>query len=162
MKKIPLTRGKFALVDDEDYEWLNQWKWFYHNQGYAVRNQWNPVTKKSTKISMHREIMKPSKGMIVHHINHNGLDNQRCNLRVCTAAWHNQNSRPSKHNSSKYKGVSWDKRRKKWKAYITHKGKRINLGCYIDEEDAARAYDKKAIELYGKNARTNFPRRKSR
>ena len=161
MKRIPLTQGKFALVDEEDYEWLNQWKWHYNN-GYATRNQWDPITKKQIKILMHRLIMKSSEDMQVDHANHNTLDNRKCNLRICTKFQNMQNSKLQKNRSSKYKGVCWHKDNKKWKAYITYEGKRIHLGYYDIEEEAARVYDKKAIELFGKFAYLNFPQRKSR
>ena len=162
MKKIKLTQGKFAIVDNEDYEWLNQWKWCYNSDGYTARGQWDPVTKKIITILMHRLIMNAKKGEEVDHANHNTLDNRKCNLRICTKFQNMQNSKLQKNRSSKYKGVCWHKDNKKWKAYITYEGKRIHLGYYDIEEEAARVYDKKAIELFGKFAYLNFPQRKSR
>ena len=159
MKKIPLTQGKFALVDDADYEWLSKWKWCYHSRGYAARGQYNPVTKKITQIFMHRLIMNPLKSMIIDHVNHNGLDNRRCNLRICTREQNAYNSRSHKNSASQYKGVHWGKLTQNWRAEITCKGKRIHLGVYTNEKDAARAYDNKAIELFGVFAKPNLPRR---
>ena len=156
MKKIPLTQGKVAFVDDEDYEEQSKYKWYCDNKSYAVRNHTDPVTKKQATILMHREIMKPPKGMIVHHIDHNVWNNQRCNLHIGTYEQNNQNRKPRKNCTSHYKGVCWCKRRKKWKAQICYKGKCINLGYYNIEEEAARTYDKKAIELFGEFAQINF------
>ena len=161
MKEIPLTQGKFALVDDDDYEYLSQWKWCYDN-GYAKRGQWNPVTKKIIQIFMHRVIMNAKKGEAVDHANHNTLNNKKYNLRICTYAQNMYNSKSNKNSSSKYKGVSWNKRCKKWQVYIIYEGKRINLGYYKDEEEAARVYDKAAIELFREFALPNFPRRVAR
>ena len=157
MQKIPLTQGKFALVDDADYEWLSKWKWWARmnrsKRFYAARH------RKHRAIYMHREIMKPPKGMQVDHINHDTLDNRRCNLRICTHTQNMQNKKSYKGSSSKYKGVSWDKEHKNYRADITYKGKRIHLGHYTNEKDAARAYDNKAIELFGAFAKLNLPRR---
>jgi len=155
-KRIPLTQGKFALVDEEDYEWLNQWKWYYNN-GYAARDQWDPITKKQIKIRMHRIIMNAKEGEEVDHINHNGIDNQKYNLRVCTVSQNMQNSKSNKNSSSQYKGVSYNPMTQKCQVQIMYNGKFIYLGYYKDEEEAARAYDKAAIELFGEFACLNFP-----
>ena len=86
MKYIPLTQGKFAIVDDDMYEYLNQWKWCLRKKSersfYAGRNDWE--NKKNHIVTMQQLIMNPPKGMVIDHINGNGLDNRRCNLRICT------------------------------------------------------------------------------
>ena len=102
MKRIPLTQGKFALVDEEDYEWLNQWKWHYNN-GYATRNQWDPITKKQIKILMHRLIMKSSEDMQVDHANHNTLDNRKSNLRIVSYSNNLKNRKGKNKNNHLHK-----------------------------------------------------------
>ena len=161
MKKIPLTQGKFAIVDDWNYEWLNQWKWCankYHNTYYAIRAQHNPETNRPTIIYMHREILGLTKGdgIVTDHGNHNGLDNQETNIRRCSNKQNIQNSLLRKDNTSGYKGVSWNRPVKKWGASIRDNGKKINLGYFTRSIDAAKVYDKKAKELFGKYAYTNF------
>jgi len=105
---------------------------------------------------MHRLIMNAPEGLVVDHIDRNGLNNRKCNLRLCTKAQNVQNSRPRRNRSSKYKGVFWNKLNKKWSASI-HKGdKRIYLGGFDDEIEAALAYDRKAAELFGEFAYLNF------
>lgn len=155
MKRIKLTQNKWAVVDNEDYERVNQYKWcayFHHGNWYAVR--W--INKKPATQRMHNFIMNCPKGLVVDHRNHNGFDNRRCNLRICTTAQNNMNQKLQRNTSSKYKGVSWYKRDKKWMAYIRLNGKRIYLGYYINEIDAAKTYDKKAKELFGKFAYLNL------
>ena len=114
MREILLTKGKVALVDDDIFEKLNQYKWQYHGKGYAIRS----VTEhgKNRGILMHREILKTPEGMETDHRNGNKLDNQRCNLRVCTAVQNRRNRAATKSNTSGYKCVYWDKRRKNWQA----------------------------------------------
>jgi hypothetical protein len=111
---------------------------------------------KGESILMHREIMRPRPGMVVDHIDHNGVHNRQSNLRVCTSA-ENQRNRPGVGGSSQYKGVSYDKEHKKWEAGITLRGKRIHIGLFESEIEAARAYDRKALELFGEFAYLNFP-----
>ena len=129
MKKIKLTQNKYVLVDDEDYEWLNQWKWCF-NSHYAARNVYHG--KKVSSILMHRLINNTPEGKQTDHINRNKLDNRRKNLRSVTRS---QNMR----NKGK-KGYSWHKRTKKWYAKITLNGKRVSLGYFTKESDARRAY----------------------
>ena len=157
MKQIPLTQGKFALVDDADYEYLSQWKWRYIS-GYAVRWDDSRPGRERGLISMHREVMHAPDGMQVDHINGNGLDNRRENLRICTHAQNMQNTGKHASNTSGFKGVFLDKtcKSKTWRAQIRIPGHRISLGSFTDPESAARAYDAKARELHGEFANTNF------
>ena len=153
VRYIPLTKGLFATVDAADYEALSQYKWTALVTGekvYAIRNH------KGRTILMHREIMKPAKGMVVDHIDGSGIHNCRRNLRTCTRQQNLCNTRP-RGGRSQYKGVRFDKRRKKWIAEITYKGRKHYLGAFDDEIDAAKAYDRKAVELFGQFARLNFP-----
>lgn len=102
---------------------------------------------------------KPRKGLVVDHIDHDGirtgLDNRKDNLREVTPSQNGQNRRSNKNSSSQYKGVSWDKREKKWQAQIFHKGKKTHIGVFICEHQAALAYNEKATELWGENALLN-------
>ncbi len=165
MKYIPLTQGKFAIVDDEDYDWLMQWKWCAFRRIYkgviygftAVRHCRCPFRpNKSYIIFMHRMIMSTPQGMDTDHINADALDNRKCNLRICTHSENMQNSR-SFYGSSKFKGVYWDKTGKKWRPQITKNRVLYNLTRCKSEIEAARAYDAKAKELFGDFARLNFP-----
>ena len=156
IRAIPLTQGKFAIVDAEDYDWLNQYKWCAaRSRGtfYAQRGSNGSV------VTMHREIMRPPDGLCVDHINHKGLDNRRSNLRLCTNAENHYNKRPRKNCSSKYKGVIRRKDCKRWRAKIGFKRRHIHLGDFEDEMEAAMAYDDKAIELFGEFACVNLPER---
>ena len=133
MKKIPLTRGLFALVDDEDFEYLNQWIWCLkgdrkRNTLYCHRAIRLENGKWSTLV-MHREIMKPEKDKVVDHIDHDGLNNQRNNLRIVTKAQNRHNSLPNRNSSSKYLGVHWNARQNKWCASIKEK----SLGYFKSE-----------------------------
>jgi hypothetical protein len=105
---------------------------------------------------MHREVLKAPKGALVDHINHNGLDNRRANLRFVTAGQNCWNARKKRGCSSKYKGVYFQKRSRRWLANIIYRGERIFLGCFDDEQSAARAYDEKAKQLFGQYATLNF------
>jgi len=168
MKQIPLTQGKFALVDDEDFEYLSQWKWNVSlskkgNTGYAVRSQRYGRIKIS--ICMHRLIMGLENGdkRQVDHIDHDGLNNQKQNLRACTAQENQRNTTSRKNSSSKYLGVRLQKRklkktnseRESIQARIRIHGKLIHLGCFNTEEAAALAYNEKALELFGEFANLN-------
>lgn len=151
-RKSPASRA-CPLVDAVHYEWLNQYKWTARQAGrtwYAHRH------RKGGSISMHREIMRPGPGLVVDHIDRNGLHNRESNLRVCTPA-ENQRNRPAVGGSSQYKGVSYDKEHKKWEAGIHINGRRIHIGLFESEIEAARAYDRVARELFGEFAYLNFP-----
>jgi len=161
MEKIKLSQGKFALVDDEDYEWLSQWEWCYHPRtknkelGYAVRSQKRINGERGSLIRMHRVILNTPEDREADHINGDGLDNQRNNLRICTNGQNQQNQHALQGGASKFKGVCWSKSNKKWVSYITKDQKRTHLGYFNIEEDAAKSYNKAAIELFGEFARLN-------
>lgn len=164
MKKIILTQGKFALVDDEDYDFLNQWKWCYSKSykdlGYAIRFHYLTKSGKQQKrkvISMHRVIMNTPIGMYTDHINHNTLDNRKENLRICTPSQNHMNQRKFR-GKSKYKGVFWQKDCpiNPWGAIIRINKKGIYLGSFPSEERAARAYDEAAILNFKEFASLNF------
>jgi hypothetical protein len=155
-KLIPLTQGKFAIVDAEDYDWLVQYKWHCQradNRFYAVRRQHG----KEARIPMHRQIMHASKGQLVDHIDGNGLNNRKSNLRFCSAAQNAWNRRPDRCCYSRYKGITWSKNHKKWHAHITKSGRSMYLGHFDDQAEAAIAYDRKAEQLFGQFAYLNFP-----
>lgn len=153
-KQIPLTQGKFAIVDAADYDWLNQWKWYCCN-GYALRVPYtNGIRGKA--IRMHRLIVGTPDGFDTDHINGDELDNQRCNLRTATHRQNIMNQKPRIGCSSNFKGVCWCKRRKKWQASIKTNGKRKFLGYFYNEADAAHAYNNAAVQLYGEYARINM------
>uniref|UniRef100_A0A6H1ZNF2 Putative homing endonuclease n=1 Tax=viral metagenome TaxID=1070528 RepID=A0A6H1ZNF2_9ZZZZ len=163
MKKIPLTQGKFALVDDEDYTELSKHKWCANN----VNGIWYATGFKGGEtVKMHREILGFEKGdgNEVDHRDHNGLNNQRYNLRGCTHAENLMNQQIQNNCLSRFKGVTKCKgetyKNKKykdyWKAYLRYRGNFLYLGVFENETDAAMAYDKKAKELFGEFVYLNF------
>lgn len=155
MKEIQLSQGKVALVNDEDFEWLNQWKWCAAKRGqtfYATRL----APGRKGAIHMH-QLLVGNGTQRVDHKDGNGLNNQRLNLRPATHQQNMFNQRTYKNNTSGYKGVTWQKDCGKWRAQIGMDGKKQYLGLFTNPEDAACAYDAKASELFGKFARLNFP-----
>jgi hypothetical protein len=154
MKEIELTNGMKAIVDDEDYDYLLDYNWRCVKNGrtyYALFSR--RIKGKFLNFWMHRMIMDAKERKDeVNHINHNGLDNRKENLRITT---HNKvvvHSRVSNNKPTKHKGISYHKPTNKWRARIHINGKTIYLGYYIDETEAAKAYEKKAIELFGEYA----------
>jgi hypothetical protein len=162
MKEIKLTQGLVALVDDEDFDYLNQWKWYAYKNGnvyYTKRNL--TINGITTQITMHSDIIKILDGMMVDHIDHNGLNNQKHNLRLCTHAQNQHNRLRNKVNKTGFKGVYYYTNKRNGnvliKAFIKINGNKNHIGYFNTTIDAARAYDKKAIELFGEFACTNFP-----
>lgn len=153
MKTIPLTQGKMALVDDADYEWLNQWKWFaYHHRG----QRWYARHHFGRKLlGMHRLILNAPEGIQTDHADGDGLNNQRHNIRVCTTTENARNQ--SRQERVIFKGVGFSKARNKWVARITVNKKRLHLGHFSSAIEAAREYDLAANHYFGEFARTNFP-----
>ncbi len=152
IRRIPLGHDRFAIVDAKDYKWLSKHKWCASNKRgtiYAIRR-----TKEGKTVYMHREIMKAPKGTIVDHIDHNTLNNRRCNLRVCTPEQNYANMGPHGGKSG-YVGVY--PRGGKWEAGITWHGRHFYLGRYDDPVEAARARDRKAYQLHGVHAYLNLP-----
>ena len=158
MKLIPLTKGYFAQVDDEDFEWLSQWKWqasVDKRNVYAITTIKNEHGKRKT-VRMHRLILGVNDPKIlIDHWFQNGLDNQRKNLRTCTLS-QNQMNRKRQMGSSRFKGVSWNKTKKRWCAHITLEGRLKSIGHFTNERLAAERYDEFAREHFGQFASLNF------
>lgn len=157
-KEIELTQGYKALVDDEDYEYLSQFKWRYHGDGYAVG-----ANKKVSYLNMHRIILERKLGRELtkdENTDHRDLDklnNTRDNLRLATQSQNMANVSKHPNTSSRFKGVGWHKNTGKWQARITVKGKNTHLGLFYDEEEAAKVYDRQALLAFGEFAYLNFP-----
>lgn len=156
MKEIKLSqhgknRGLYvALVDDDDFDYLNQFKWQVQANKYGLyaKRHMNGLT-----IRMHWDIMG---GKLIDHIDGNGLNNQRNNLRFCTHSQNAMNKKSDKNTTSKYKGVCWYKTRSVWVGQIGINGKSTCLGYFTDEIEAAKAYDREAKILFGEFARLNL------
>jgi len=145
-KLVPTTKGNFAKVDNEDFDRVKGICWRQHN-GYAHNY---------TIGSMHRFIVNCPDELFVDHINHDRLDNRRSNLRLATHKQNTYNKKPMVGATSRFLGVCWDKSKNKWLAQIGFNNDNIYLGLFSVEEEAARAYDKKALELFGEFANLNF------
>lgn len=158
MKIIPLTQGKVALVDDEDYPRLSQYNWCYSESsgGYALRNGQRINGKKTKHILMHREILGTPDGLDTDHQDGNRLNNQKHNLRPATKVQNQGNRAKTQNRTSKYKGVWFDRERDKFSSMIQVNGKRRFLGRFNSEIKAARAYDTAALKLFGEFAKLNF------
>lgn len=171
MKKIELTKTKkksvkhFAIVDDEDYERVNQYNWCVvedHNVFYAMRSECIPKEKRVGKtrqktIKMHRFILGISDiSILVDHNDHDGLNNQKYNLRTTNHSGNMSNRRSHKGSTSKYLGVSWAKHARKWNSSLWVIDKTLNLGYFESEEEAAKIYDEAAKKYHGEFANLNF------
>ncbi len=130
MKEIKLTQGKIALVDDDDFERLNECKWHYHDLGYA---------RNGSKGYMHRFINNTPDGFETDHINQNKLDNRKFNLRTVTASVNQTNKPIPKNNTSGVQGVTWDRHRSLWKVHFSRNKKRFNIGNYKTKQEAITA-----------------------
>jgi len=148
-----IISGRTVLIDDEDYERVSKYKWYFNRQDRPTHGYVKTTIPGHITIFLHKFIMgNPS--MVVDHINQDTLDNRKCNLRICTPCENMFNKSKYKNNTSGYKGVFVDKRwPSRWRAKIGYKGKRISLGSYNTPEEAYQAYRKAAIELYGEYAR---------
>jgi hypothetical protein len=156
MKLIDVSTPKFpntfTMVDDADFDWLNQWKWCMGNDGYVRRSEQR--NGKHIRIFMHREILKPPLGMLGDHRFGNTLDNRRENLRICTYA-DNSRNRKRASNTKFPRGVSWHRRDKRFRAQIKVNRRYIYLGAFRTEVEAAAAYNAGAIKYHGEFAYLN-------
>lgn len=155
---ITISQDKQVKVDDDDYEFLNQYKWHFTTKGYAARRVHYPSSRKNPIYKvflMHRVIKFADKDFQVDHINSDKLDNRKENLRLCTNSQNHMNKQLQSNSTSGYKGVHFDKLRNVWRARITHNRQSINLGSYKDPQEAAQAYNTKAKELFGEFALLN-------
>lgn len=150
MKRIQLSQGLHATVDDEDFDWLSKYKWFVvicGGNGGCQRYKYAMRRNGKKHILMHREILKPGTNELVDHKDGNGLNNQRANLRKCDRSQNAANTR-SKKNAAKYPGCSYSKARKKWRAHVRVRGVRKCVGEFDDPDQAVAAYrNARAIEF---------------
>lgn len=151
MKYIQLTKGRKAIVDDEDFKKFNKFNWSI-TAGYAVRSKSLKNGGKKGLIVLHRIIVNCPKGMQVDHINNNTFDNRKSNLRICTDRQNRWNRGKQKNNTSGFKGVYWDKNAKKWGVRVNN----LYIGIFINPLHAAMAYDIWAKDLHGEYANLNF------
>lgn len=153
-KEIQITQGFKAIVDDEDYEYLNQFKWYVvkgQKTKYAVRYE-----SPGKALLMHREILSATNpSEFIDHINTNGLDNRKLNLRFCTQAENQRNRGKQRNNTSGFKGVFWNKGVCKWIPAIRVDGRMIALGCFDCKIQAAKAYNAAALKYHGEFAYLN-------
>ena len=160
MNEITLTQNKVAFVDDKDFERVNRFKWYAQNHGnqwYAVRNEtYHHKKQRQRKVQMHRFITGISREWWIDHVNGEGLDNRRNNLRPCTNSTNQANRKTSCNKIVEYKGVYFHKKSGKYMVRIQQDGYRYFLGEYYSPIFAAEIYDKKAVELFGEYAKTNF------
>lgn len=159
MKEIPLTQGYVALVDDEDYAGASAFNWCVEIRDggaryYARRRTRTWETCVAGQITLHQWLTGWPR---TDHINGNGLDNRRANLRPVTNTQNSANRRRGRNNTSGFKGVSWRKDIQCWTAYIRGNGQASHLGMFDNAEAAARAYDAAALTLWGEYASLNFP-----
>jgi hypothetical protein len=158
--RMPLSQGQYAIVDADDYPRLSRHKWYAVKGSktfYAVRGIVDGHGKR-LQFKMHREVLKVPDNMLVDHVNRNGLDNRKANLRPAT---HTQNmcnrGRSARKRGSKYKGVHWNKSMKKWRVRIGVNRTRLRIGEFSNEIEAAKAYDRAARKHHKEFAVLNFP-----
>jgi hypothetical protein len=156
--ELELTQGQKALIDEVDLGRVLPYKWFAHRNklGYCVMSHTDGIKRRSRTAYLHRFILDAPNSMCVDHINGNPLDNRRCNIRLATKQQNAMNQRRHSNNrSSRFKGVWWEARRNKWRAYIRAEGKIKHIGLFDREQDAARAYNLAALHYYGEFANLN-------
>lgn len=155
MKSIPLPCGREVLVDDADYNSLSRYRWWYSGKGYARRTERNATGR--TTFYMHRELMQCPDHLQVDHVNGNGLDNRRKNLRICTRSQNGSHRTHVPYGVSGYLGIAWRRDRSKWQATITVDHRTVYLGIFVDLCEAVRIRDEASSRMCGVFA-ANKPR----
>lgn len=150
-KIIPLSKGKFAMVDNEDFDRVKDICWSINSKGYATSRNHN---------ELHKFLMQTPEGLFTDHINGDRLDNRRSNLRICTNQENCWNSKINSNNTTGYKGVSLNNTKTKFKSSISKNKIQYHLGFYNTAEEASIVYDLKALELFGEFAYLNHPEKK--
>ncbi len=157
--EIPLTQGKFALVDAEDFAAVSLWSWCAIKGRKGVSWYAHANTEKAgggrRYVKMHRYVLQPLAGLEIDHVDGDGLNNRRSNLRISTRQENSRNVPRHRDGSSRFKGVSWYRRDSCWRSCITVNDRQIHLGYFQDEAEAAAAYDAAAVRLFGEFARLN-------
>lgn len=151
-QEIKLTNNKVAFIDEEDYDKVSKLKWYCSNNDGKLY----AVNKNKKVLYMHRLIMSAPDGYEVDHINGDGLDNRKVNLRLCSSSQNKYNQKLSSANTSGFKGVTWNKNKGKWQVQIGSRNKYKYLGLFEDKYNAAKAYNKEAVRLFGDFARVNI------
>ncbi len=152
-QQITLNHDKIALVDDSDYPSVSKYHWCAHTNGYV----WYAIGRvNGTAQFLHRLLMNAPKGILVDHIDGNGLNCQRSNMRLCDKYQNQANKGLTVRNTSGFKGVSWDRTRNKWRSSIKIVGRSITIGRFETATQAAKAYDEFARQFHGEFAKTNF------
>lgn len=156
MKQIFSNNGIAITVDEADYKLLSTMKWYVHvkSNGKCYAMSTRKLNKKP--VLMHRLILNAKHGQFIDHINGDGLDNRKANLRFCTLSQNNANRKSAKDSSSKYLGVSFCKKSNKWRAHISVNNKIKHIGTFKTEIEAALAYNKMAVKIHGKFAKPNI------
>lgn len=157
---IPLADGRFTIVDDEDADLASSYSWWANNRPnttYACAHVPGSGRRGQKSISLHRLLLDAPPGIQVDHIDHDGLNNRRSNLRLATNAQNQANRRKKPGAASRFRGVSWHKASGSWQACIRRDGRQCHLGHFKDETDAARAYDAAARSVFGDFALLNNP-----
>lgn len=162
-RKVPLSRGKFAVVDEEDFERVSEYQWHAqwspHAKTFYGKTAYRDKYRTLIVLHLHRFVLGTTNDLVlVDHRDHDGLNCRKLNLRECDKSQNAANGRMRSTNTSGYKGVSFYPQSGKWRAIICLHYKNISLGLHVEKIDAARAYDQKAIELFGEFAHLNFPR----
>lgn len=156
---ISLPKGRFAIVDDDDAEWVMRWRWQVIGRSdrlYVVRSTSTANGALKKMVYLHRELLGAIAGVMIDHVDHDGLNNTRANLRIATQSQNNHNARKSqKPRTSIFKGVSWSKQKRTWISFISVAGRYVHLGSFRDEKLAAAAYDSAASRAFGEFSCTN-------
>lgn len=148
---------KIIYIDESDVKKVSKYNWWINKNGYVYSRERDKILQKDRWFYLHRYLLDvKDKKNHVDHIDDNKLNNCRSNLRICSNKQNVSRKIVTEGNTSNFKGVSWEKRIKKWRVTLTHNYKQVYVGTFRDEIEAARSYDKKAKELFGDFCRLNF------